>query len=154
VRTRFGKTPDNLPMTQIDFYFNAPELMRTVQRLIAKAQAAGSTVVVAGDAPALQALDAFLWQQDAGSFAPHAFATDAQAAHSPVLLAQGAQGVPPSHHSLLINMGMQSPAHFARFGRMLELVSVDEANKLAGRERYSFYKQRGYPLKAVDLAKK
>jgi DNA polymerase-3 subunit chi len=39
-----------------------------------------------------------------------------------------------------------TPAHFARFERMFEVISADETDKLAGRERYRFYQQRGYPL--------
>jgi DNA polymerase-3 subunit chi len=29
---------------------------------------------------------------------------------------------------------------------MLEVIAADDADKAAGRERYRFYKQRGYPL--------
>jgi DNA polymerase III subunit chi len=29
---------------------------------------------------------------------------------------------------------------------MFEIISFDDADKTAGRERYRFYQQRGYPL--------
>ena len=38
------------------------------------------------------------------------------------------------------------PGHFARFERMFEIISADEADKSNGRERYRYYQQRGYPL--------
>jgi DNA polymerase III subunit chi len=142
-------------MTQVDFYFNAPDLMRVAQKLIAKALLTQPTVVVAGEAHILADFDAYLWGFDAASFVPHAFATDPVAAQTPVLLVHGANDVPRSHYGLLINMGSQVPELAARFTRVLELVGATEASKIAGRERFTYYKQRGYPMKpVVDLAKK
>ncbi len=141
-------------MTQVDFYFNAPDLMRVAQKLIAKALAAQPTVVVAGDEASVAAFDAYLWRFDATSFVPHALAGSQGAQHAPVLLLSGAAEVPRSHYDLLINIGPQVPELAARFTRVLELVGEDEASKVAGRERFSYYKQRGYPMKAVDLTKK
>ena len=143
-------------MTQVDFYFNAPDLMRVAQKLIAKALAAAPTVVVACDEANAAAFDAYLWHFDAASFVPHARVGEAAAAHAPVLLLVGAAAseLPRSHYGLLINIGSAVPALAARFTRVLELVGADETSKVAGRERYAYYKQRGYPMKAVDLAKK
>ncbi|THA38965.1 DNA polymerase III subunit chi, partial [Streptomyces sp. A1136] len=50
------------------------------------------------------------------------------------------------HHHVLINLSGNTPEHFARFERMFEIISSDEADKAAGRDRYRFYKERGYPL--------
>jgi len=47
---------------------------------------------------------------------------------------------------VLINLSDQTPSNFARFERMLEIVADQEAERNAGRERYRFYKERGYPL--------
>jgi len=49
-------------------------------------------------------------------------------------------------HDVLINLSQQTPDCFARFERFAELVNQDESIKQAGRERFKFYKSRGYPL--------
>ena len=54
--------------------------------------------------------------------------------------------LPSGTSQLLINLGADTPAHFARFERLLEIISADDADKAAGRDRYRFYKERGYPL--------
>jgi DNA polymerase III subunit chi len=143
-------------MTQVDFYFNAADLYQVTQRLIAKALKAkpNATVVVAGDAAALQAFDAHLWAFDATSFVPHVFASDALASKTCVLLTTGNEELPHSHYGLMVNLGITVPEHFARFERLIELVASDEDSKIKGRERFMFYKQRGYPMSHLDLAKK
>jgi DNA polymerase III subunit chi len=146
----------NRTMTQVDFYFNAADLYQITQRLIAKAlkAKAHATVVVAGSVSALAAFDAHLWAFDAHSFVPHVFANDVLASKTPVLLTVGNEELPHSHYGLLINLGTTVPEYFARFERLIELVASDEESKIVGRERFSFYKARGYPMSHLDLAKK
>lgn len=141
-------------MTQVDFYFNAADLFQVTQRLIAKALKAkpNATVVVAGDAASLQLFDAHLWAFDAASFVPHVFASDALASKTSVLLTTGNEELPHSHYGLMVNLGVTVPEHFSRFERLIELVASDEDSKIKGRERFMFYKQRGYPMSHLDLA--
>lgn len=141
-------------MTQIDFYFNAPDLLRVAQKLIAKALLAAPWVVVACDEAELAAFDGYLWGFEPTAFVPHALASDPSAAHAPVLLVTAADEVPRSHYGLLINIGSQIHPLASRFTRVLELVGEGEPSKIAARQRYAYYKQRGYPMKTVDLAKK
>jgi DNA polymerase-3 subunit chi len=72
-------------------------------------------------------------------------AGDALAAKTPVVLTDNENAELP-HHQVLINLSNASPNHFARFERMFEIISSDDADKTAGRERYRYYQQRGYPL--------
>jgi DNA polymerase III subunit chi len=131
-------------------------LFQVTQRLIAKALKAkpNATVVVAGDADSLARFDTHLWAFDASSFVPHVFGNDPLAAKTPVLLTTGADALPHSHYGLLVNLSTAVPEHFARYERLIELVASDEASVLAGRERFKFYKQRGYPMSHLDLAKR
>jgi DNA polymerase-3 subunit chi len=46
----------------------------------------------------------------------------------------------------MINISDRTPQHFARFERLFEIVSMEESEVAAGRERYRYYKARGYPL--------
>lgn len=143
-------------MTQVDFYFNAADVYQVTQRLIAKALKAkpNATVVVAGNAAALQAFDSHLWAFDTTSFVPHVFASDTLASKTTVLLTTGNEELPHSHYGLMVNLGVTVPEYFARFERLIELVASDEDSKIKGRERFMFYKQRGYPMSHLDLAKK
>ena len=44
------------------------------------------------------------------------------------------------------NLSQRTPEHFARFERLFEILSTDESDLAAGRERYKQYQQRGYPM--------
>lgn len=133
-------------MTRIDFYSNVPDKILYACRLVRKARAANCRLVVfAQDRAQLAKIDEALWTFSDTDFLPHVTADDPLAAQTPVLLAEGSMAELP-HHELMINLSNQTPPDFARFERLLEIVAADEDDKAAGRERYSYYKQRGYPL--------
>lgn len=133
-------------MTRIDFHSNVPDKIAYSCRLVRKARAANCNIVLfAGDRNALNTLDQLLWTFSELEFLPHVVAGDPFAGSTPIILTDNDQAELP-HHQVLINLSQTTPAHFARFERMFEIVSSDDADKLAGRERYRFYQQRGYPL--------
>ncbi len=132
-------------MTRIDFHSDVADKIAYTCRLTRKAWAAGCKIVIhSTDETQLKQLDEALWTFSAQDFLPHVMAGDALAVRTPVILAHGNQEVP--HHEVLINLSPTTPEHFARFQRLLEIVSSSEPDKLAGRERFRFYKERGYPL--------
>ena len=57
--------------------------------------------------------------------------------------------VPAGERQLLINLSPSVPPWFAQFERVIELVT--EENKRQARANYSYYKERGYPLKHINL---
>lgn len=132
-------------MTRIDFHSNVPDKILYACRLTRKARAADCQVVLLTTAADLDVLDAALWAMSEDSFLPHVKAGDPLAAQTPVVLTDSDAAELPHHH-VLINLTDATPAHFARFERMFEVISGDEAEREAGRERFRFYKQRGYPL--------
>lgn len=133
-------------MTRIDFHSNVPNKIAYACRLVRKARNANFQVVIlARDDAQLAELDEALWTFSEQDFLPHVMMDDALAAQTPILLT-AAQAMEAPHHQILINLSDTPPDHFARFERMFEVVSSDEADKSSGRERYSYYKQRGYPL--------
>ena len=133
-------------MTRIDFHSNIPDKITYACRLVRKARAANCKIVMlAEDRDQLAALDEALWTFSELDFLPHVTAGSPLAAQTPVILSDNdATDLP--HHEILINLSPATPAHFARFERMFEIISQDETDRLAGRERYRFYKERGYPL--------
>jgi DNA polymerase-3 subunit chi len=58
---------------------------------------------------------------------------------------------PPRLMDLLINLSTEQPPFFSQFRRVAEFVNNDETIKELGRERYRFYKQRGYELDTFKI---
>lgn len=133
-------------MTHIDFHTGVPNKAAYACRVLRKARASGRQAVVYwSDAAALQSFDKLLWSFSPLDFLPHVFANDALAGQTPILLTDAVVDTP--HTDLLVNLDAQSPTFFSRFDRVVEVVSNDQADALAGRARYKFYKDRGYELK-------
>ncbi len=133
-------------MTRVDFHSKVPDKLLYACRLVRKARAADMRVVVfTRDREQLHALDEALWTFSEQDFLPHVTADDALASQTPVILTDDAEAAVP-HHQILINVSGETPAHFARFERLFEVISIDEDDLAAGRERYRQYQQRGYPL--------
>lgn len=136
-------------MTRIDFHSNVPNKMAYACRLVRKARAAQFRIVLlTRDRSEMAALDQALWTFSEQDFVPHVNAGSPLAEQTPVLLTSAEDDAIPAlpHHQILINLSGSTPEHFARFERMFEIISAADDDKAAGRERYRFYKERGYPL--------
>lgn len=139
-------------MTRVDFYLlgSAAESLRLglVCRLAEKAVDRDKTVFVHGDDEALLArLDEALWSFRPGAFVPHRVLAPGEIPSGidsdPVQLSSGE---PAGDRQLLINLAAEVPAFFSRFERTLEVVDERPDVREAGRERFRFYRNRGYPL--------
>ena len=132
-------------MTRVDFHFNVSDKLDYGCRLVRKiCQAGHRAVVYCDDAEHLARFDQALWTFAPLAFIPHTMAHDRLAARTPVVLTDRACDLP--HHDILVNLGSDTPEFFSRFDRLLEIVSVDERDRALGRDRYRFYRDRGYPL--------
>lgn len=133
-------------MTRIDFHSNVPDKILYACRLVRKARAAGFRIVMqVQDGAQLAALDQALWTFSELDFLPHVRAGDALAPRTPVILTEEDEAELP-HYQILVNLSDVPPARFARFERMFEVIGADPGDLEAGRERYRYYRQRGYPL--------
>ena len=132
-------------MTRIDFYTNVSDRIQFACRLARKARAAKCRIVMLAAPADIDALDLALWSVADDTFLPHVRATDSLTAQTPIILTDNADDELP-HHEVLINLTDTTPVHFARFERLLEVVPGQELEKNAGRERYAYYKERGYAL--------
>lgn len=131
-------------MTRIDFHSNVGDSLAYACRLLRKAYQAGQPVVVLAEPARLRALDEQLWTFSALDFIPHCGADSAHAAGTPIVLTADLDQAP--HHKVLLNLGATVPAQFARFERLLEVVGNTPDELAAGRDRYRFYRDRGYAL--------
>lgn len=133
-------------MTRIDFHSNVANKLDYACRLAHKAYMANSQLILMTDNDQeLAQLDRLLWTMSELEFLPHVHATDPLATQTPIVLASAGQASLP-HHQVLVNLGHTLPQAFASFERLIEIVSTSEDAILAGRKRYSFYRERGYAL--------
>jgi DNA polymerase-3 subunit chi len=140
-------------MTRVGFYViqQAGEARRlqVAARLADKAFQRGHRIYIhARDQDQARALDTLLWGFRPSSFLPHGLAGDPGSD----LVAIGWGEEPAGHDDLLINLQLQVPAFFARFHRVAEVVTQDDASLAALRESWRFYKARGYQLEKHDLS--
>lgn len=138
-------------MTQIDFYTNAPDKLGTACRLAAKAYALGNKVVaLCPDEETAQRVDRMLWLAPATGFVPHCDSRSPLAPMTPIVIDY--RGEEPIHDQVLLNLRDDWPPFFSRFERLVEIVSAEDNDKERARERYKFYRDRGYEIRIRDLA--
>ena len=153
-------------MARIDFHSNVANKLEYACRLTRKiwnATPVGQPVrhiVMIGEKAVLKKLDELLWTFSATDFLPHCFIEDEAAAETPIVLSDdfaspALTNLP--HADVMIHLGMRMPqdvaALVARFPRIVEVVTVDEAERLAGRERYKAYRDLGHELHNFDQSK-
>jgi DNA polymerase-3 subunit chi len=131
-------------MTRIDFHTNVGDPLAYACRLARKAYLSGKPLVVLAEPQRLAAFDEQLWTFQPLEFVPHCMAKSPLAQDTPVVLTSNLDDAP--HHQVLVNLGAPVPAQFARFERLVEIVGSDGDELAAGRERYRFYRDRGYAI--------
>ncbi|MBD3618216.1 MAG: DNA polymerase III subunit chi [Chromatiales bacterium] len=140
-------------MTRVDFYILGDDARAgrhlTACRLAEKAWGMGHRVHLhAASAEEAVMLDELLWTFRDGSFLPHERVTEA-GADCPVTLSECWE--PTGECEVLINLAPEVPGFFSRFERVAEIIDRDEAARRLGRERFRFYRDRGYPLATHEL---
>jgi DNA polymerase-3 subunit chi len=139
-------------MTQVDFYVLPDAASRGRMlfacRLAEKAFGLGHRVFVQAESEGeARELDDLMWTFRDRSFLPHCLAGQDESAA--VHIGYGAE--PADGFHLLVNLGSQVPGFFSRFERVAEVIDADESRRAQGRERFRFYKDRGYPLETHKL---
>jgi DNA polymerase-3 subunit chi len=97
-------------------------------------------------------LDELLWTFSQGSFIPHRIVQHELPAPpiEPVVIGLGQ---PPSgdRWDVMINLAAEVPEFFSRYQRVAELVDGNPARREQSRERYRFYRDRGYQLQTHQV---
>lgn len=147
-------------MTQIFFYHGAADRIAAAAGLIAKAWAQKKPLLVYAPDPALAgALDRALWVRNPTDFVPHVGIGSPLAGETGVLIADRLEQQPEdepqvSCYERLMNLSGEVPPGFSRFASVIEVVSDDAETRQPARERFKFYKDRGYEIQAIDLTGK
>jgi DNA polymerase III subunit chi len=140
-------------MTQIEFYTGVTDPVVAAHRLALKVFAARKPLRIATSSDTItNELDRLLWEQPEDAFVPHVRLDSPLRAATSVVIDHA--NTHEGDAEVLISLCAQPPSFFARFERMIEIVGRDEASALAGRERWQFYKARGYALTHTDLSRR
>jgi DNA polymerase-3 subunit chi len=138
-------------MTSIDFYTHVGDRLEVATKLVAKAFAQHRSVrVLTPDAATTDALDRALWLKPPIAFLPHCRVGSALAAETPIWVDHVDDHPGPA--AVLINLQPAPPSFFSRFERLAEIVGIGDADVAAGRDRYRYYRERGYELRTHSLA--
>ena len=139
-------------MTQVDFYIleqpDSPSRPLMACRVADKAFRNGHRVyVLVSDQEQAKELDQLMWTFSQGSFTPHeTYAGRIENELAPILI--GADEAPESWHDILVTLTEAVPPFFSRFERVIEIVGNDAEQKKNARDRFRFYRDRGYALQS------
>jgi DNA polymerase-3 subunit chi len=142
-------------VTEISFYFNVPSRTGYACRLLRRAQRQGMALAVTGPIEALSEIDRELWTFAGPEFLAHAWidrAAEIPASLHATTIWIGANAIDAPRHDALLNLGTELPAAFETFERVFEVVSLDESDRQAARDRWKAYGRRGYPIKKHEVA--
>lgn len=141
-------------MTRIDFYITDSDQKSSrallACRLAEKAYSLKNQIYIyTPDKLQAKELDDLLWTYRAGSFVPHQQLETQDDQACPVLI--GHAEAPEGLNQVLINMDTAVPLFFSRFERVVEIVNQDETQRQQARDRFKFYRDRGYDLHTHNL---
>ncbi|MFV2089374.1 MAG: DNA polymerase III subunit chi [Pseudomonadales bacterium] len=138
-------------MTRVDFYVlqdvAISALYRFACRLASKAVRAGHQVIMhTKDEQSASEVDELLWHYPDRRFLPHCTQSDGASTVAPIVVTWCE---PPRYDGVLVNLTRTVPEFFGRFDRVAEIVVQDTREE--GRDRYKFYRDRGFPLYHHEL---
>lgn len=138
-------------MTRIDFYIlKDANTDLFACRLAEKIYKTGLNLFInTANQQSSQKLDSLLWTFREQSFVPHAILDANTSASDQVLLAHDRE---PDHNcQVLINLSNQVPNYFSRCERVAEVIANSDEAKKTGRERFKFYRDRGYQIQTHEI---
>lgn len=150
-------------MARVDFHSQVADKLAYCCRLVRKVLASSPEsdalrrVVILGNDDLLAKLDKLLWNFSGEDFLPHCFADNEAAPITPIVLASFWDDelfATLPHADVLIHLGQEFMPNVStlveRFPRLIEVVSLEQKDLLAGRERYKQYRTMGYELHNHD----
>lgn len=138
-------------MTRIDFYFNVEDKFRYLAELAAKALVRQRRLFVfVPDVEVAESMGHTLWTHVPTSFLPHCLGKHALSPESPIVIDWKEGEL--LHDDILVNLRPECPPFFSRFQGLIELVGRDESDRVVARERFRFYRDRGYEIRSHDIA--
>lgn len=137
-------------MTRIRFYTDIPDKIGFVHELLGQALAKQRQVTLyVGSQDQARTVSDRLWQHQRSDFLPNVFADDRYAKLTPIQIAWQPEQI--VQDDLLFHCEQSLPKFFSRFRHMIELIGTTDEEKSAGRQRYAFYRDRGYEIQHIKM---
>ena len=143
-----------MPMTQVDFHFNAPDKLPYVCRLLRKASGQGRRVGVLADQDTSHLLNQLLWNLNASDFVTHCLISDSPSLvdHSSVIFAAKWEDlIALQQLGVFLNLNDLPPSNLDGIERLIEVVGPEERDKTSARLRWKYYSQLGFQINRFDL---
>jgi DNA polymerase-3 subunit chi len=144
-------------MTQVDFYIvendSEDARLNLACRIVDKATQQDQHVFVNSDSELVaKKLDDLLWTFSQGSFIPHRIVREEPELTpiEPVIIGLNRSPV-GERWDVLVNLAADVPEFFSRYQRVAEVVDGNTLRREQSRERYRFYRDRGYKLKTHQV---
>jgi DNA polymerase-3 subunit chi len=150
-------------VAKVDFHSQVKDKVHYACRLIRKIISLSSekdpfqTIVVLGSHEVLTELNEKLWTFSTDDFLPHCFMDEDAFELCPIILVDLADQhrvMELTHQDVLIHLGQDAleniEAFVQRYKRVVEVVSIENNDLLAGRERYKKYRTLGLELQNFD----
>ncbi len=134
-------------MPRVDFYVLPEKLTRNrfACDITGTACHQGNTVYIhAASADSAVIMDDLLWTFRDISFIPHVLSGQDASADYPVII--GWKNEHAGEQQVLVNLTAEIPECAGGFARIVEIVTDNEADRQAARQRYREYRDRGYDL--------
>jgi DNA polymerase III subunit chi len=136
-------------MTQVIFYSSITDKRLALLALVQRALAKKNVVTVTVDNETqVQEFAKVLWEHQKTSFLPNVQADAHLAKQTPVVFDWQQNQL--CHDDILINLSQKQLTIFSRFRQLIELVGMDDLDKQQARERFRFYRDRGYQIKHFE----
>ncbi|MCG2634035.1 MAG: DNA polymerase III subunit chi [Gammaproteobacteria bacterium] len=140
-------------MTQVDFYLlpeGEADPLPFACRLLEKIYGLGHRVyVLAASAAQASKLDTQLWSYRPGSFVPHGLHGHCDPTEVAIVI--GDCETDAAHNEVILNLQTEVPLSFSGYDRLVELVESADPQRELARQRYRFYRERGYPLESHQV---
>ncbi|WP_462320602.1 DNA polymerase III subunit chi [Halochromatium sp.] len=149
-------------MTRIDFYVLKEgsrsdrfglscRLVERIYNSVPATEKPPRVLIYCPDAQQARYLDRLLWSFREDSFLPHGLVGETDPQLTPILIST--DGQPETEDQVLINLSpsAEAPPFFSRFERLCEPLDHEPEIRHAGRKRYLYYRDSGYPLEHHSL---
>ena len=143
-----------MPMTQVDFHFNAPDKLPYVCRLLRKASGQGRRVGVLADQETSHLLNQLLWNLNGSDFVTHCLLADSpnMVEQSSVILGSIWQDLTALQQlDVFLNLNDSPPPNLEGIERLIEVVGPEESDKSSARQRWKHYSHLGFQINRFDL---
>lgn len=142
----------NGEMQKIDFHFNVSDRLRYACLVARTVLRRGLTLALwSSDEKRIRDLDALLWRFNDLAFLPHVYSSSPLAGETPILISTDLSTL---NGDVLLLLDDHLPptwqTDFARFNRIIDVVSTNPQELALSRDRYRAYRAAGVELAAYD----